>query len=220
MSDPKLWSKLFNEVYRDDVVPADALFVHGWGDLHEQLAPFVANFFKTSGARYLFLNGEESYSPGFPGARWFVEELVRGGVPHNAIVPVLPGKHTLHEAEGFIGAAVERDVKSAVVISVPAHILRAYLTNLGVALKKGLSIKLSARTLTGTYWEEEVEIEGLMGTVHRERTTRLGRLVSECARIVEYRRRYEEDPSGFAIASVEEGLAHLGHRAKSTDHEA
>ncbi len=212
MEDHRQWIKLVNKVYENSKVAADALFVHGWGDLSEELIAFTAEVFKEARARYIVLNGEEAYD-NFKGAKGFSywKDVLVGkyGVPEAAISSFLPGKHTGDEAKGYMDFASANGIKEAIVISVPAHIVRAYLTDLGEALKRGADLKLHPRTLQGTNWEEKVEILGLTGTLDAEETTRLGRVFSEVARMIEYRKRAEAGDPGFTIASLSEGLEHL-----------
>ncbi len=212
MYDHKLWIKLVNKVYEDKDTPCDAIFVHGWGDLAEPLIDYTAKLFKDSGASYIVLNGEDAYD-GFKGAKGFTywKEILmsRHAIPESAIYSYLPGKHTGDEAKGYMDFAESKEIKNAAVVSVPQHIVRAYLTDLGLALKRGLDINLSPRTIKGVNWEEEIEIYGLMGADDKEVTTRIGRIFSECVRIIEYRKRYEADGENFIIASINEGLDHL-----------
>ena len=101
----------------------------------------------------------------------------------------------------------ERKISEAIVLSVPQHIVRAFLTDLGVILEAGLTVRLHPKTLTRVNWFQAIVIRNL--SMSNEHTTRLGRMAAEFARIAEYRRRFESGDEGFKIASVEEGLKHL-----------
>lgn len=212
MGSPAQWSALFNIVYEEKPHPVDALFVHGWGDLYEEMLELTARFFKDSGARYIVLNGESAYDdiPDAKGITYWRSELSRMDVPGDVIQSVRPARHTLEEAKGFIEFAQQHRILRAAVLSVPQHLLRAFLTDLGVMKDTGATIALYAYTLSRIDWDKEIEVHGLSGSVP-ERTTRAGRLVGECARIMEYRRRMEQGEE-FTIASVPEALAYLQKR--------
>ncbi|MDO8183830.1 MAG: hypothetical protein Q7T49_02500 [bacterium] len=205
------WLKLANAVFSAKLAPTEALLVHGWGDLHDQTIDFVGNLYQQFKPKLIALNGAPEYELGTPGVDYWRERLItKWQVPAEIIKATSPAPHTLAEAEGFITLAVEAGVKTATVISVPAHILRAFLTNLGVVQNRGLDLKLTPLTYVDVNWTEPLTIRGLVGVHAEEETTRLGRLVGECGRIVEYRAEFEAGNKNYLIASIEDGLDHLG----------
>ena len=211
----KNWLELANRVFAFPVIPAEALFVHGWGDLHEEILHLVGQTCVRTKPRIIILNGEEAYEAGSQGFSYWQKFLVQKyKIDKQIIRKFLPGKHTLDEAKGFLKIAEEEKLNSAILISVPPHIIRAFLTVLGEIQARILDIALYPQTLKAVAWEEPVVISGITSDAGDENTTRLGRLVAECARIVQYRQRFQAGDNNFVIASVEEGLEYLQNLSK------
>ena len=205
------WSEFSHALSIVSLLEADAVFVHGWGDLFEELLGTVAEVYRRTNAKHIILNGEPLYdgngSPGY--ATWKQALMQQVRISEDCIHRVTPARHTLEEAQGFIVLAEKLQVRRAVVVSVPQHIGRAFLTDLGVLLARGSSLHLMPTTVRHIDWYTPITVYGLIHTEHAEQTTRLGRLMAECARIMYYRERYEAGDPAFVIASIEEGLAHL-----------
>src|SRR3989344_4994569 len=206
----KNWLELANRIFAFPVLTAEALFVHGWGDLHEEILELIGKTYTRIKPRVIVLNGEEEYEFGAPGFSYWQKCLVeKYNIDKQTIRKFLPGKHTLNEAKGFLKIAEEEKINSAILISVPPHIIRAFLTVLGEVQAQKLKIALYPLTLKAVAWAGEIVISGITSDAEDENTTRLGRLVAECARIVQYRQRFQTGDKNFVIASVEEGLEYL-----------
>jgi len=209
MTEIKNWVELTNLVMKPKKVKAEAIFVHGWGDLHQELLKFTIEIFNKSGAKYIVLNGAPEYEFGSPGFDWWQKELIKMGISKDKIVSIGPARHTNAEAHGFMNFAQDKKLKSAIVISVPQHIIRAFLNNLGFIEKLDLNLKLYPITLPKVDWQQVIEIDSIGG--NHEITSRLGRLAGEFARIIEYRKKAQAGNSDFCLASVKEGLEYLAN---------
>lgn len=205
------WSEFAHSLSNVTLREADAVFVHGWGDLFEELLGTVAEVYRRTNAKHILLNGEPLYDGnGSPGYATWKEALIKEvRISENCIHSVTPARHTLEEAQGFIALAEKLQVQRVVVVSVPQHIGRAFLTDLGVMLARGRDMQLVPATVRHIDWYAPITVYGLVHTDHAEQTTRLGRLMAECARIMYYRERYESGDPAYVIASIEEGLEHL-----------
>ena len=204
------WGELVNRIFFNPPqgVLADVVFVHGWGDLHDEMIELAAGVFRQSGAKYILLNGATEYEVSLPGFSYWKEWLTaKYGISAELILETKPASNTQIEAQELRAFLTEKNLSSAVILSVPQHITRAFLTDLGAINEAKPSISLYPRTLSNVDWGELITIHNLSGA--KEHITRLGRMAAEFARIVEYRRRFEDGDKNFTIASVEEGLNHL-----------
>ncbi len=200
---------LMNELLRDFVHKAEVIFVHAWVDLHERSLAHVVNLKKQSGARYIVLNGAEEYEKEGPGFSYWKKQLIALGVSDSEIIATLPAKNTGEEAHFFLKFLVEHNLTRAYVYTVPQHILRAFLTDLGHMDALGYKGFLYPSTLHGVNFEEAITIRPLANG--QEETTRIGRFAEEILRIINYRQLYDEGNPDFIIASVKRGLDYLKH---------
>ncbi len=210
MESHQAWALFFNTIWKfPQDKKADAVFVHGWGDLYEKMIPYAAQLFHASGARLLALDGSPSYTgDGSPGYDFWKKSLVALGVPESAIQGVLPAVHTSDEARSFMALAKKLEISSAYILSVPVHIMRAYLNQVAELTAAEFECRLYPATLKGTDWEEEIVVHSLGNKTADPSAFRIGRLVDECARIMEYRERFLQGED-FRIASIEEGITYL-----------
>jgi hypothetical protein len=203
-------AKLVNQIYQGSevITNSDAVFVHGWGDLHDEMIGLTAKIFKESGAKLILLNGASEYELGSPGFKYWKQELTRKfGIPVELISETKPAENTLIEALALAEFVRKQKISRLIVLSVPQHIVRAFLTDLGVMNEARLTASLNPKTITNASWLEPITIRNLSGS--DEHTTRLGRIAAEFARVNEYRARFESGDKGFTIASIEEALKHL-----------
>lgn len=208
MIDHRIWTALTNLVLVQGPVRADAITSHGWGDLHDETIAHVASQYAASGARYVILNGAPAYEEGAPGFEYWRQRLIEQyGVPSEVIYNAGLGKNTAEEATAFVQAAKTLGITSTLLISVPQHIIRAFLTNLAVMQAASASHTIVPRTALPVAWTDPVTIRNLVGDI--ENTSRLGRFAAEIARCIEYRQRFEEGDAAFPIASAPEGLHYL-----------
>ncbi len=206
------WAELTNKVFNASNgkdISAEAIFVHGWGDLHKEVIEFVSDLYKKSGAKFIVLNGEKEYEIGSPGLDYWTGKLVERRIPKSSVHSVLPAKHTFQEAEGFMNFAKGKSIKSGILVSVPMHISRAFLTNVGVMKKINLKIRLLPATVKNISWGKDITIRGLLNHDFEENTSRLGRFASELGRVLQYRQNYENGDKNYLIASIKEGLDYL-----------
>lgn len=203
------WIEFSNHIFSEKNISVDAIFVHGWGDLCDRTIKFVAEIFKKYSAKTILLNGHEHYEKDAPGLSYWKDNLVnKYKIPQFSIRSTAPADHTLAEAKEFINFAQSNDFFSAAVVSVPMHIGRAFLTNLGVMKERGLDLKLYPCAYIDIDWTKQIKVCKLASPHADEITSRLGCLMGECARIVEYRERYMNGDS-YIIATVKEGLDYL-----------
>ena len=208
MSNISDWTEITNKVFNQKPVKVDAVFVHGWGDLTDEMIDYAAKIFKKSKASAIVLNGAKEYELGKTGLNYWKKKLkTKYKVPPKKIFNIGEAINTYDEAVGFIGFAGKNKLKSAAIVSVPQHILRAFLTDLGVMKTKKVNLKLYPRTLPKVDWSQEISIHSLSGK--KEQTTRFGRLAGEFARISDYRKRTEAGERDFSIVSIKEGLRYL-----------
>lgn len=198
--------KLVNTILNTAPVKADLIFAHGWGDLHDKSLEFLSQLYRESGAGSVLLNGIKEYEKGGVGFTEWKRKLSSFGIPPEAIVATQPALTTKEEAEGLANYLKDNKTDRAIVYSVPQHIARAFLTDLEALKKNNIDIKLFPVTLQKTNWEEQIVIKNLLNS--EEDTTRLGRFAAECARISDYRERYERGED-FPIATVDQGIKHL-----------
>ncbi|MEK7067220.1 MAG: ElyC/SanA/YdcF family protein [Patescibacteria group bacterium] len=210
--DPNEWTRFARLVFKEvDFVhhPIDAVFVHAWGDLRYQLIQHVAKVFRLAhGARCIVLNGLPEYETGLAGYQfWKRAFMTQYLIPETHIRATRFARHTHEEALEFIDIARKEGFRSVAIVTLPFHLPRAFLTSLAVCAQYNYPLQLLPSTFWGINWHEEVihrSIAGEMGP-----TSRLGRFASECARIIEYRRRMEAGDSAYAIATVAEGIKYL-----------
>ena len=207
----EIWSHLVDRIldYCSKKVMADAIFVHGWGDLDYEMIELTARVYTESKARFILLNGAKEYEIGAPGFEYWKEGLIKKHqIPPESVTGIEPASNTLIEAQRLKQFIEEKRISSIIIISVPQHIVRAFLTDLGVISQGGSRVRLYPKSLKEIDWEESIIIRNLSGD--NEKTTRLGRLAAEFVRIFKYRKRMEEGDPDFTIASVKEALTHLG----------
>jgi hypothetical protein len=207
--DYKDWIEITNKIFDQEVVKAEAVFVHGWGDLHEKMIEFTAEVYKNSGAKYLVINGEKEYEVGAPGVDFWTQRLVELGVPKESTFSFVPMRQTREEAIAFTNFAKEKNIKKAILISTPVHIVRALLTNIALMTAASIDLNLYPVTIKNVNWEEKIVIRGLVGTYPDENTSRIGRFAGEWGRILQYRQNYENGDKNYSISSVKEGLEYL-----------
>lgn len=211
---PKEWALLVNKLVELSAkeVRADALFVHAQNYMRDEMIEFTANLFMSSGARFIILNGYEYYEPNGPGFDHWRDRLVKKyAVPERAIYRMPKADHTAAEAIAFMEIAKKESVRSAIIITTPEHIFRAFLTDLWAMKNAGLEIALNPKTIFDVNWMEQIEVRSVLGA--EEVTTRLGKFAGECARVATYRMYYESGERDYTIASVEEGIKYFSSLA-------
>ncbi|MAF13911.1 MAG: hypothetical protein CMI53_03390 [Parcubacteria group bacterium] len=208
MENQQDWLELTNKIFNQDQVKAEAIFVHGWDDLKDDMIKLVALHYEDSGAKMIVLNGHDEYEVGLKGFEYWKEQLEnKFSIPQDVIHSIGEADHTYAEAKGFMQFAKENNIDSAIIISTPQHIIRAFLTNLATFKKNQVNTKLYPKTLNNCNWMEEIEIKALASPP--EVTTRLGRLSAEFARILNYRQLANSGDANYAMASFKEGLDYL-----------
>jgi len=205
----KDWIEIANRVFGQKVVPAEAIFVHGFEDLHDEMIDFVAEAYKKSGAKHLVLNGEKEFEFGAPGFEYWKAKLVERGVSELNISGVTPARHTREEALGYMNFARENNIKRGIVISAPMYVARAFLTNLSLVKNWKLTLDLYPMTMKGIDWEREIVVRGLGGDSPSEPGSRFVKFAGEWGKIIQYRQNYENGNQNYSIASVKEGLDYL-----------
>ena len=217
MDDPAGWTKLANyTLSRENDIPVEAFFVHAvWKDLSEEYADMVANLYHQVKPRIIALNGLESHDENFPGILYWKDALVnKRKVPSEVLRIVKSSAHTLEESMEFMRIVKEEHVSTALVLSIPVHIFRAFLTNLGALKKLGLPLKIYPRTFRNIDWEKRVVLRALTRAHAGDDTVRVGRLAGECARIMLYRKLYEGGNDKYIVASIEEGINYVENELK------
>lgn len=209
------WTQLANIIFSNKGAKSEAFFVHGWSDLSDQMIEFVVSLHHKFHPRMIVLNGLKEYEIGKVGLEYWRKKLSDRGIDKNIIRFIHPDNslHTFAEARAFMDLAVKEKIGSALIISVPQHIVRAFLTNLGVARQNRIKTNLHPCTIPKIDWHEKINIDSPMGP--KEETTRLGRVFGECARIIEYRKRYEDGNKNYLVARVKEGIDYLNSQNKN-----
>lgn len=206
----QILSELIDLIFSEKPRNSEVIFIHAWDDLSEEMLAHVAKMYKQCAAKYIILNGLENYELYKPGFSDWKDSLTKNyGVSREAILAINPAHNTGEEARELMSFVAVRQIKSVLILSVPQHIVRAFLTDLGAMREKGLSLDLSCSTLDQVVWHERIKVESGSLNGSKEITTRLGRFGSEILRIIEYRKAVEEGNKNFVIASLEEGLAYL-----------
>lgn len=204
------WLEVVDAVYSGNGISREALFVHGWTDLVPETMEFVAELYRESGHPAVVLNGLSSYGIGAPGFSECRELLVAKGVAPSAIYEIGEAKQTAEEARGFMTFAKSRGISSATIVTVPQHLLRAFLVNLAFMQAERLELSLYPRTLPRERfeWEDTYEFMPLLRK-EPERATRLARFAAECVRIIDYRARFEAGDEAHRIANISEAHRYL-----------
>ncbi len=207
MINDKPWAELLKEISRKREIKAEVIFAHAWGDLHNESIRFVFGLKKRLHVKYILLNGANEYEIGCPGFNYWKEKLVLLGVREKEIVAMNPAMNTQEEAREFVQFLKNKKLTRAIVYSVPQHILRAFLTDLGVMDAIKFKGEIYPAALKGINFDEVIQINPLANK--QEKTTRLGRFAEEIERINDYRKKYLEGDKNFTIASVQRGLEYL-----------
>jgi len=201
------WASLIKEIWKERLRTADAIFVHAWADLHEKSILHVAELKRASKSRYIVLNGASEYEKMGPGFDYWKKKLMTLGIKEHEIVSTSPAMNTQEEARALLNFLKRKKLTNAYVYSVPQHIMRAFLTDLGVLNASRFKGKIFPSTLKDVKFNESITIMPLAGK--KEETTRLGRFAEEVARIVDYQERYKKGDKKFTMVSVQEGLDYL-----------
>lgn len=200
--------KLTDLVFKDRKISVDALIVHGWGDLAEEMIEYTAKTFKETKARYIALNGADEYERGAPGYLYWKNSLTKKYfINQKAIIKAKASMHTGKEAKSFAECMHTHHITKACILSVPQHIVRAFLTNLHAVQNIGLKVRLYPKTIKTADWHEKIIIRHPLG--YTDITTRIGRFASDFGRIIEYRSRVEQGDKNYLMASLQEGIKHL-----------
>ena len=209
MFEPSQWTTFANLVLQHRNPRAEAIFVHAWGDLHDELITLTGKCYHSSRQRMLILNAHEHYEIGGLGIGYWRSALMeRSGIPAGAIRTIPPADHTGAEAEALMEYAKQGKLASIIVISHPVHLVRAMLTQIGAMHKHGLDLTLYPQTLSLVAWDEVVEIRSL-ASEGTETTRRIARVYGECARIMQYNQKRGSGDESFPIASISEGIEYF-----------
>ncbi|HBV01194.1 MAG TPA: hypothetical protein DEF00_02230 [Candidatus Taylorbacteria bacterium] len=208
------WLEVVDAVYSGNGASREAIFVHGWPDLIKETMAFVAKLYLESDRPKVVLNGLATYGVGAPGVSKCRDLLLEHGVVASDIHEIPDAKYTHAEADEFMKFAASRALSSATIVSVPQHLLRAFLTDFAVMKTAGLTLSLYPRIVPRESfgWQEMYEFMPLLKK-EPERATRLARFATECVRVLEYRARMEAGEKGYDIASISEAHKYL-HRHK------
>lgn len=209
MIEPSQWTTFANLVLQPRQAKAEAVFIHGWGDLHDELIALGADCYHQYQAKLVILNGHEQYEINGPGvSAWRTALVDRHGIPANAITAIPPADQTGAEAIALMALVKNENLKSVVIVSHPVHIVRAMLTQIGAMRQSGLDLKLYPQTITTVDWNEVVEIRSLAAAAP-ETTRRLARLFGESARMMKYNEIRQGGDASYPMASIEEGIAYF-----------
>ena len=208
------WLEVVDAVYSGNGASREAIFMHGWPDLIKETMAFVANLYLESGRPKVVLNGLSSYGVGTSGVLECRGLLLQHGVLASDIHEIPYAEYTHAEGHEFMKFAASHALSSATIVSVPQHLLRAFLTDLAVMKTAGLDLALYPRTVQREFfdWRDTYEFMPLLKK-EPEHATRLARFATECIRILDYRIRMEAGEKGFDIASISEAHQYL-HRHK------
>lgn len=152
----KDWIEITNKIFDQEVVGAEAVFLHGYLDLREETLNFVTATYKKSGAKYLVLNGAGENEFGPYGFIFMKGEFVKRAIPEENIFGIPPAYNTREEALGYMNFAKEKSIKRGIVISAPMFVIRAFLTNVAFIKEWNLDIKLYPTTFKNIDWQEKV----------------------------------------------------------------
>src|SRR3989344_3086670 len=124
MINPADWTTFANLVLQPRQAKAEAVFVHGWGDLHDELIAQAAECYRQYQASMLIINGYKQYEVGGPGVGYWRDALVnRHGIPPDVIKMIPPSPHTGAEAEALMELVKKENLKSLVIVTHPVHIV-------------------------------------------------------------------------------------------------
>ena len=112
-------SELVELINNQKTLHVEAIFVHAWGDLHNESIEFISHLKKTTGAKYIVLNGEKEYEREAEGFEYWKKELIKRGLNEQEIIATKKSGNTHQEAEEFAKIATEMKIKRAIVYSVP-----------------------------------------------------------------------------------------------------
>lgn len=211
------WLEVVDAVYSGNGLSSEAIFVHGWPDLIPETMALVARLYLESNHPMVVLNGLSSYGVGAPGISECRNLLQAKGIPSSDIHEILDAEYTLAEAREFLAFAKERSISSATIVTVPQHLLRAFLTDLGAMQATSAHLSLYPRTIPpGEFaWEDTYGFMPLLAP-EPERATRLARFAAECARIIDYSERMKAGDSKYTMASIFEAHRYLHRHRKQS----
>lgn len=213
----KDWIKITDIIFDQQIMPVEAVFLHGYLDLMEETKDFVTDVYKKSGAKYLVLNGEGEVEFGPFGFDYLKKEFIKHGVEDQNIFGVTPGRNTKDETMGFMKFAKDKNVKNGMVISAPMFVVRAFLTNLVFIKEWGMDVKLYPITFKNINWHKKIIIRPYTfdnPEIKDESSSRLAKHAGEWGKIIQYRYLYESGDKNYSISSIKEGLEYLRNLPK------
>lgn len=142
--------------------PVDALFFHArsFGD-DDNLFELAAKYYQQKKVKYIILNGSdgEGYVPGkkaWLGRADYRRRLCEQRISPKDILGSKPALNTKAENEAFFECAARRGLHSAVLLTQPHQILRAFMGMVKTLNTHYSSLKVYALTPTSTNWQKEV----------------------------------------------------------------
>lgn len=168
--------------------PVDVVHLHGRSFFDAEKKGFfglAAQLIKEKKANYLLLADSEGEKVGgdtprvaYPGKSLWTERLEKLGVskehmiysPHP--IPGEHGFHTLTESQAFLQTMEDNNWHSAIVLTQPHQILRAFLGGVRTINDRKLDVELYSKVPSLTDWERRVK--GSQGAEMKERSSHIG----------------------------------------------
>ncbi len=206
---PDILSALVTKIFSLEEKSTEGIFVHAWNDLRSETLDYIGHLYQQFHPRYIILNGLEHYELDRPGFSYWKDVLIKDhGVPEEIIIPIAPAVNTGEEARNLMDLVKEKNILSLGIVSVPMHIVRAFLSDLAAMNEKNLDLDITCLVPPSVNWFAKIEINHTSGGP-KETTIRLGRFAAEIARIIEYNKAMLGGDKRFIVASPEEGLKYL-----------
>lgn len=154
----------------------DAMYLHAWPESMVevfQLLDRAAELYHSGLTKTIFYNGSDGSThrnsqagSAWAGGDWYVEELVKRGVPLDALIATgSEGFHTRAETDELAECMKEQDLKTVMMVTVPHHTVRSLSCLIGSMVKTDHIFAVYYANLDPV--DSETAIQGSQGKWHR-----------------------------------------------------
>jgi len=154
----------------------DAIYLHAWPESMVEtfgVLDRAAELYHAGLAKTIFYNGSDGSSyrnsqsgSAWPGGDWYVQELVKRGVPRDALIATgSEGFHTRAETDELAECMKEQGLTTVMMVTVPHHTVRSLSCLIGSMAQTDHTFAAYYANLDPV--DAEIEIQGSQGKWYR-----------------------------------------------------